>query len=177
MKSVSLDLRRACSWLTSADAHSRMRATTIFSRRGTNCRVVSLAGLASSARSSEEAFDLCFCARASDVGCCAQLEADMVEFHQAEAGWMESLPDAPTFRPTVAQFADPLAYIRSIQKEAAAAGGPLRTALAPLAMTLHLLCQPRLHKQSRGLGRGAQGASAECISVVVRLSEPFKRQC
>ncbi len=49
----------------------------------------------------------------------------MVGFYEAEAGWMDALAEAPTFRPTVEQFADPLGYIRSIQKEAAAAGGLL----------------------------------------------------
>lgn len=46
----------------------------------------------------------------------------MVDFHKRQAAWMERLPEAPTFRPTREQFEDPLAYIRSIQQEAAAHG-------------------------------------------------------
>lgn len=46
----------------------------------------------------------------------------MVDFHEQQAAWMDRLPEAPTFRPTREQFQDPLAYIRSIQQEAAQFG-------------------------------------------------------
>jgi hypothetical protein len=36
--------------------------------------------------------------------------------------WLARLPDAPVYSPTAEQWADPLAYIRSIQAEAAAYG-------------------------------------------------------
>lgn len=55
-----------------------------------------------------------------------QLEAEMVDFHKQQAAWMDRLPEAPTFRPTREQFEDPLAYIRSIQQEAAAHGAKRR---------------------------------------------------
>jgi jmjN domain len=46
----------------------------------------------------------------------------MVDFHQQQAAWMDRMPEAPTFFPTREQFEDPLAYIRSIQQEAAQYG-------------------------------------------------------
>jgi jmjN domain len=51
-----------------------------------------------------------------------QLETEMVDFHKQQAAWMDRLPEAPTYHPTHEQFADPLAYIRSIQQEAAQHG-------------------------------------------------------
>lgn len=49
----------------------------------------------------------------------------MVDFHQQQAAWMDRMPEAPTFFPTREQFQDPLAYIRSIQQEAAQYGAGL----------------------------------------------------
>ena len=46
----------------------------------------------------------------------------MMNFHQQEASWMDRIPEAAVFRPTAEEFADPLAYIRSIQKEASSSG-------------------------------------------------------
>ena len=60
-----------------------------------------------------------------DAACCGatlQLETEMVDFHQQQAAWMDRMPEAPTFFPTREQFEDPLAYIRSIQQEAAQFG-------------------------------------------------------
>lgn len=45
-----------------------------------------------------------------------------MDFHQQQAAWLDRLPEGPTFRPTKGQFEDPLAYIRSIQGEAATYG-------------------------------------------------------
>lgn len=51
-----------------------------------------------------------------------QLEVDMIQHHKVASKWLDAIPEAPTFRPTSEQFAHPLAYIRSIQDEAAASG-------------------------------------------------------
>ena len=50
----------------------------------------------------------------------------MVDFHKQQAAWMDRMPEAPTFFPTREQFEDPLAYIRSIQQEAAQYGAELK---------------------------------------------------
>ncbi|KAK2079162.1 hypothetical protein QBZ16_002853 [Prototheca wickerhamii] len=51
--------------------------------------------------------------------------------HQAEGAWLQSLPEAPVFRPTAAEWEDPLRYIASIRAEGEAAG--LAVVVSPFA--------------------------------------------
>lgn len=53
------------------------------------------------------------------------MEEDMIQYHKDGATWLEAIPEAAVFRPTMQQFANPLAYIRSIQQEAAGSGACL----------------------------------------------------
>ena len=53
---------------------------------------------------------------------CLQKENDMCAFHTSQASWLGHVQDAPVFKPTSEQFKDPLAYIQSIQAEAAKYG-------------------------------------------------------
>lgn len=46
----------------------------------------------------------------------------MAAYHSTNADWVARLPDCPVYRPTEEQFKDPVAYIRSIQAEAARFG-------------------------------------------------------
>jgi hypothetical protein len=52
-----------------------------------------------------------------------QRERDVAAFLASpDAGWLGSLPDAPLFTPTAEEWADPIAYLRSIAPAAAGAG-------------------------------------------------------
>ena len=42
--------------------------------------------------------------------------------HREQQAWLSEIPHAPVFTPTAAEWADPLAYIRSIQEDGSAAG-------------------------------------------------------
>ena len=53
-----------------------------------------------------------------------QNEAAIYDFREQQAGWIADVGEAPTFRPTPEEFADPLGYIASIQAEAAKYGLP-----------------------------------------------------
>ncbi|KAG1667468.1 hypothetical protein FOA52_012223 [Chlamydomonas sp. UWO 241] len=52
----------------------------------------------------------------------AQTVTRAAEFQHSSSKWVDALPDAPVFRPTKEQWADPLLYIQSIQAEAAPYG-------------------------------------------------------
>ena len=51
-----------------------------------------------------------------------QKKARLIQAHHDNLAWMARVPEAPTYRPTAEQWQDPLAYIRSIQPEAAQYG-------------------------------------------------------
>lgn len=50
-----------------------------------------------------------------------QRESDMIDFKD-DASWLADIAEAPIYRPSAAEFADPLRYIASIQREAATYG-------------------------------------------------------
>ena len=52
----------------------------------------------------------------------SQCEAAIFDFREQQAGWIGDVREAPTFRPSREEFADPLAYIASIQTKAAKYG-------------------------------------------------------
>lgn len=52
----------------------------------------------------------------------AQRESDIIDFREHDASWLAGMDEAPTFHPTAEEFQDPLRYISSIQREAAAYG-------------------------------------------------------
>lgn len=65
----------------------------------------------------------------------SQLEQVIQKLREQES-WISAVPDAPSYRPSVEEWADPLAYIRSIQPEASLAGialihSPVAPALSP----------------------------------------------
>ncbi len=66
-------------------------------------------------------------AQADRVLALLQCEAAIFDFREQEAGWIGDVREAPTFRPSREEFADPLAYIASIQTEAARYGQRLPT--------------------------------------------------
>ena len=50
-----------------------------------------------------------------------QRESDIIDF-QDDASWLAEITEAPIYRPSAAEFADPLRYIASIQHKAAVYG-------------------------------------------------------
>ena len=52
----------------------------------------------------------------------AQRESDIIDYREHDASWLAEMGEAPTFHPTADEFSDPLRYIASIQRTAAAHG-------------------------------------------------------
>lgn len=54
---------------------------------------------------------------------------------ESQGRWLDALPEAPTYHPTREQWADPLAFVRGIQAEAARFG--LAKVVPPLRPVAH----------------------------------------
>ena len=68
-----------------------------------------------------------------------QRQQDMLQHQQTNGHWLSQLETAPTFYPTAGEFADPIAYIRSIQTEGSKNGA---SSSSP-ASTLRSCCMVR----------------------------------
>lgn len=104
--------------------------------------------------------------RCGAVGCAChwcvsmvtQRQQDMCSFRAHQGSWLDLVPEAPTFYPTLDEFADPLEYIRSLQNTVAAEFG------TKMGAGMHHMCH--------SLGAHAMHAYSETTQACARLYRP-----
>ena len=107
-----------------------------------------------------------------------QNEAAIYDFREEQCDWVADVAEAPTFRPSCEEFADPLGYIASIQAEAAKYGSPFsippypaRCCSPPPGLAQRPVCSNRIVRSAEHDAQSLCSSSSQAYARSYHQSE------